>query len=127
MQRSSSYAPLRTVEPVTGIQPVNLHLSGTITTLYPSEPIEISPLAGWGLHNHTVVALKLRNPTQRKITLDPRALQGKFAAATFQHRWLGEAGTPEETTVLYLVIKGMLDNALIPESASVKSGGRHAG
>ncbi|SFN78752.1 TIGR03749 family integrating conjugative element protein [Xenorhabdus japonica] len=121
------YAPLRTVEPVTGIQPVNLHLPGTITTLYPSEPIEIMPLAGWGLHNHTVVALKLRNPTQRKITLDPRALQGKFVVATFQHRWLGEAGTPEEATVLYLVTKGLPDNALIPEPVSVKPGGRHAG
>ncbi|OTA16791.1 conjugal transfer protein [Xenorhabdus vietnamensis] len=121
------YAPLRTVEPVTGIQPMNLHLASSITTLYPSEPIEIIPLAGWRLHNHTVVALKLRNPIQRKITLDPRALQGKFVAATFQHRWLGEAGTPEETTVLYLVTKGLPDNALIPEPASVKPGGRHAG
>uniref|UniRef100_UPI000C0506FE TIGR03749 family integrating conjugative element protein n=1 Tax=Xenorhabdus budapestensis TaxID=290110 RepID=UPI000C0506FE len=108
------YAPLRTVEPVTGIQPVNLHLASSITTLYPSEPIEITPLAGWRLHNHTVVALKLRNPTQRKITLDPRALQGKFVAATFQHRWLGETGSPEDTTVLYLVTKGRPENAFIP-------------
>ncbi|WP_262947522.1 TIGR03749 family integrating conjugative element protein [Xenorhabdus indica] len=119
------YAPLRTVEPVAGIQPVNLHLSSSITTLYPSEPIAITPLAGWRLHNHTVVALKLRNPTQRKITLNPRALQGQFVAATFQHRWLGETGTPEDTTVLYLVTKGQPDNAFIPEPASVKPGGRH--
>ncbi|WP_373567363.1 TIGR03749 family integrating conjugative element protein [Xenorhabdus yunnanensis] len=116
------YAPLRTVEPVTDIQPVNLHLTSSITTLYPSEPIEIIPLAGWRLHNHTVVALKLRNPTQRKITLDPRELQVQFVAATFQHRWLGETGTPEDTTVLYLVTKGLPDNTFIPEPASVKPG-----
>ncbi|WP_416777804.1 TIGR03749 family integrating conjugative element protein [Xenorhabdus budapestensis] len=119
------YAPLRTVEPVTGIQPVNLHLSEFITTLYPSEPIEITPLAGWRLNHHTVIALKLRNTAKRTITLDPRGLQGQFVAATFQHRWLGETGTPEDTTVLYLVTKEQPDNAFIPEPASVKPGGRH--
>ncbi|MDE9544486.1 TIGR03749 family integrating conjugative element protein [Xenorhabdus bovienii] len=121
------YAPLRTVEPVTGIHPVSLHLPGSITTLYPSEPIAVSPLAGWGVQNYTVVALKLRNTAKRNITLDPRALQGQFVAATFQHRWLGEAGTPEDTTVLYLVTRGQPDNAFIPEPVTVKPGGRHAG
>ncbi|MDE9557697.1 TIGR03749 family integrating conjugative element protein [Xenorhabdus bovienii] len=121
------YAPLRTVEPVTGIHPVSLHLPGSITTLYPSEPIAVSPLAGWGVRNYTVVALKLRNAAKRNITLDPRALQGQFVAATFQHRWLGEAGTPEDTTVLYLVTRGQPDNAFIPEPVTVKPGGRHAG
>ncbi|MBD2816402.1 TIGR03749 family integrating conjugative element protein [Xenorhabdus sp. Flor] len=124
------YAPLRTVEPVTGIHPVNLHLPASITTLYPSEPIEITPLAGWGVQNDSqndsVVALKLRNTTQHKITLDPRALQGQFVAATFQHRWLGAAGTPEDTTVLYLVTQGLPENAFMPEPDSEKAGGRHA-
>ncbi|WP_416776377.1 TIGR03749 family integrating conjugative element protein [Xenorhabdus budapestensis] len=120
------YAPLRTVEPVAGIQPVNLHLTPSITTLYPSEPIAISPLAGWRLHPHTVIALKLRNTAKRTLTLDPRALQGKFVAATFQHRWLGETGSPEDTTVLYLVTKGRPENAFIPEPVSVKPGGRDA-
>ncbi|SFU54910.1 TIGR03749 family integrating conjugative element protein [Xenorhabdus koppenhoeferi] len=121
------YAPLRTVEPVTGIHPVSLHLADAITTLYPSEPIAVSPLAGWGVQNYTVVALKLRNTAKRNITLDPRALQGQFVTATFQHRWLGEAGTPEDTTVLYLVTRGQPDHAFIPEPVAVKPGGRHAG
>ncbi|WP_340618054.1 TIGR03749 family integrating conjugative element protein [Xenorhabdus entomophaga] len=121
------YAPLRTVEPVAGIQPVNLHLPLSITTLYPSEPIAIMPLAGWRLHHHTIIALKLRNTAKRTIPLDPRGLQGQFVAATFQHRWLGETGSPEDTTVLYLVTKVPLDNAFIPEPASVKPGGRHGG
>ncbi|MBD2812828.1 TIGR03749 family integrating conjugative element protein, partial [Xenorhabdus sp. Vera] len=120
------YAPLRTVEPVTGIHPVSLHLPEFITTLYPSEPIAVSPLAGWGVQNYTVVALKLRNTAKRNITPDPRALQGQFVAATFQHRWLGEAGTPEDTTVLYLVTQGQPDHAFIPEPVAVKPGGRHA-
>ncbi|AYA39142.1 TIGR03749 family integrating conjugative element protein [Xenorhabdus nematophila] len=121
------YAPLRTVEPVTGIHPVSLHLPVSITTLYPSEPIAVSPLAGWGVQNYAVVALKLCNTVKRNITLDPRALQGKFVSATFQHRWLGEAGTPEDTTVLYLVVKGQPENAFLPEPVAVKPGGCHAG
>ncbi|MBD2794095.1 TIGR03749 family integrating conjugative element protein [Xenorhabdus szentirmaii] len=120
------YAPLRTVEPVTGIHPVNLHLPSIITTLYPSAPLEIIPLAGWKVKNYSVVALKLRNTAKRTLTLDPRALQGQFMTATFQHRWLGEAGTPEDTTVLYLVTQGQPDNAFIPEPTAVKSGGPHA-
>ncbi|CDH00425.1 TIGR03749 family integrating conjugative element protein [Xenorhabdus bovienii] len=120
------YAPLRTVEPVVGIQPVNLHLSESITTLYPSEPIEVTLLAGWRLDHHTVMALKLSNTAKRTITLDPRVLQGHFVTATFQHRWLGKAGTAEDTTVLYLVTKGQPNNAFIPEPVSVKPGGRDA-
>ncbi|WP_426576186.1 TIGR03749 family integrating conjugative element protein [Xenorhabdus stockiae] len=120
------YAPLRTVEPVSGIQPVNLHLPASITTLYPSEPVEVTPLAGWRLHHHTLMALKLRNTAKRIIPLDPRALQGQFVTATFQHRWLGKAGTPEDTTVLYLVTQGAPGNALIPEQVLVKPGGRDA-
>ncbi|CDM88638.1 putative exported protein [Xenorhabdus bovienii] len=128
------YAPLRTVEPVTGIQPVNLHLPERMTTLYPSEPIEISPLAGWERQNQHVVVLKLRNTAKRKITLDPRALQGRFVAATFQHRWLGEAGTPEDITLLYLITAGRPDKAFVPEPVvtkqtpkAIKPGGRDAG
>ncbi|WP_099137841.1 TIGR03749 family integrating conjugative element protein, partial [Xenorhabdus innexi] len=120
------YAPLRTVEPVTGIHPVSLHLPDAVTTLYPAEPIDVAPLAGWRVQNHTVVALKLRNTAKRLLTLDPRALQGQFVAATFQHRWLGTAGTPEDTTVLYLVVKGQPENAFIPEPDAVKAGDRHA-
>jgi integrating conjugative element protein (TIGR03749 family) len=120
------YAPLRTVEPVTGIQPVNLHLPGAITTLYPSEPIAITPLAGWRLHHHTVIALKLRNTAKRTLSPDPRALQGQFVAASFQHRWLGKAGTPEDTTVLYLVTQGQPENAFVPEPVTVKAGEVHA-
>ncbi|EPS4805567.1 DUF3438 family protein, partial [Escherichia coli] len=43
----SLYAPLRTLEAVPGIRPVNTHLPGKITTLYPSEPLTVTPLAAW--------------------------------------------------------------------------------
>ncbi|VFS28047.1 integrating conjugative element protein, PFL_4704 family [Serratia liquefaciens] len=81
----SLYGPVRTVEAVPGIHPVNPHLPKRITTLYPSEPVSVTPLGGWGIGSRNVVALKVQNTASRKITLDPRVLQGQFVTATFQH------------------------------------------
>ncbi|ECE7751419.1 TIGR03749 family integrating conjugative element protein [Salmonella enterica subsp. enterica serovar Ngili] len=113
------YAPLRTVEPLSGIHPLPLRLPSSVTTLYPSEPLSIRPLAAWGRGDYSVVALKVRNTGSTKVVMDPRALNGRFMAATFQHRWLGPAGEPEDTTTLYLVIKGRPEAAFIAEPAGV--------
>lgn len=123
----SEYGPLRTVEPVPGISPVSLKLPGRITTLMPAEAVTIVPLAAWSLQGSSVVALQVRNRSADKIVLDPRRLQGQFLTATFQHRWLGRAGTPEDTTVLYLVTAGRPEGAVIaelPEPAPAKSASR---
>lgn len=109
------YAPVRTVEAVPGIHPVNPHLPSRITTLYPSAPVTVSPVAGWGVAGRNVVALRIRNSSSQKVVLDPRELQGQFVTATFQHRWLGAAGTPEDTTTLYLVTSGRPDEAFVRE------------
>lgn len=111
----SLYGPVRTVEAVPGIHPVNPHLPKRITTLYPSEPVTVTVLGGWGTGSRNVVALKVQNTVSRKVTLDPRVLQGQFVTATFQHRWLGPAGTPEDTTTLYLVTAGRPDGAFVAE------------
>ncbi|UNE43311.1 TIGR03749 family integrating conjugative element protein [Serratia ureilytica] len=116
----SLYGPVRTVEAVPGIHPVNPHLPKRITTLYPSEPVAITPLGGWGIGSRNVVALKVQNTASRKITLDPRVLQGQFVTATFQHRYLGPAGTPEDTTTLYLVTAGRPDGAFVAEPSVVR-------
>ncbi|ENI8091245.1 TIGR03749 family integrating conjugative element protein [Salmonella enterica] len=125
----SLYAPLRTVEPVPGIHPVNLRLPSRLTTLYPSENVAVSPVGAWGIQELNVVALKIQNRSSAKVILDARTLSGTFVSATFQHRWLGAAGTPEDTTTLYLVIRGRPENAFITEPAllpAVKKGGQHA-
>ncbi|MGP0820799.1 MULTISPECIES: TIGR03749 family integrating conjugative element protein [unclassified Serratia (in: enterobacteria)] len=116
----SLYGPVRTVEAVPGIHPVNPHLPKRITTLYPSEPVTITPLGGWGIGSRNVVALKVQNTASRKITLDPRVLQGQFVTATFQHRYLGPVGTPEDTTTLYLVTSGRPDRAFVAEPSVVR-------
>ncbi|MGQ6016553.1 TIGR03749 family integrating conjugative element protein [Serratia sp. IR-2025] len=116
----SLYGPVRTVEAVPGIHPVKPHLPKRITTLYPSEPVTITPLGGWGIGSRNVVALKVQNTASRKITLDPRVLQGQFVTATFQHRYLGPVGTPEDTTTLYLVTAGRPDGAFVAEPSAVR-------
>ncbi|MEQ4973907.1 TIGR03749 family integrating conjugative element protein [Enterobacter cloacae] len=109
------YGPLRTVEPVPGISPVSLKLPARITTIMPSEPVSVTPMAAWSLQGSSVIALQVRNRSAGKVILDPRVLEGQFTTATFQHRWLGRAGTPEDTTVLYLVTTGRPEGAFIAE------------
>lgn len=116
----SLYAPLRTVEAVPGIRPVNPHLPKRLTTLYPSEAITATPLAAWGVANRAVVAVRLQNTASRRIVLDPRALQGQFVAATFQHRWLGSVGTPEDTTTAYIVTGTRPESAFIAEPSPMR-------
>lgn len=111
----SLYAPLRTLEALPGVHTISHGLSSTITSLLPTEPVTVRPLAAWGVQGYNVVALKLTNQRSGKVVLDPRRLQGNFTSATFQHRWLGAAGTPEDTTTLYLVMQGRPDAAFLPE------------
>ncbi|QMD26694.1 TIGR03749 family integrating conjugative element protein [Citrobacter freundii] len=118
----SLYAPSRTIEPLPGVHTISLALPDTLTSLLSSESVEIKPLAAWGLQGYSVVALTLRNQRAEKVVLDPRRLQGSFYSATFQHRWLGASGTPEDTTTVYLVTKGRPDAAFLPEPVKAKAG-----
>jgi len=109
------YAPLRTVESVPGIMRVNLRRDMKLDTLLPTLPVQATPLAAWRLENQWVTAVRLTNTSDSEIALDPRLLQGDFLTATFQHATLGAHGTPEDTTVVYLVTLGSgLAQSLLP-------------
>lgn len=109
------YAPLRTVEPVAGVMRVNLRRDLDLRSLLPTEPVSASALAGWRLEDQWVTAVRLTNTGTGWVQLDPRALQGDFRTATFQHYSLGPRGTPEDTTVVYLVTRGRgLAQSLLP-------------
>ncbi|MDP8185320.1 TIGR03749 family integrating conjugative element protein [Phocoenobacter skyensis] len=114
------YAPLRTVEPLAGVQKVASKLPSKITTLLPAYSITTNPLISWKLDDYVVTAIRLQNRSQSRIDLDPRELQGRFYAATFQHNWLGGYGSTEDTTTLYLVTEGFADKAVIPEYRKYK-------
>lgn len=111
----SLYAPLRTVEAVAGIERANVRASQALQTLLPTLPVQAKALGAWRLEDQWVTAVRLSNTGPRWLDLDPRALQGDFVAATFQHPTLGPAGNATDTTVVYLVTRGRgLDGALLP-------------
>ncbi|QNE50889.1 TIGR03749 family integrating conjugative element protein [Klebsiella michiganensis] len=134
------YAPLRTVEPVSGITRVNLKRNLPLDTLLPTLPVRTRALAAWWLDGLWVTAVRLTNTSKRWLSLDPRDLQGDFMTGAFQHNTLGPAGTPDDTSVVYLVTKGHgLAESLLPtispvnaalnlpgpKAPTAKNGGRH--
>ena len=111
----SLYAPLRTVEPVNGLSRGNLPRDLALDTLLSTLPVRARALAAWRFEDQWVTAVRLTNTANRWLTLDPRALQGNFVAATFQHPDLGPAGESHDTTVVYLVTRGHgLAESLLP-------------
>ncbi|CAJ4444843.1 integrating conjugative element protein, PFL_4704 family [Burkholderia pseudomallei] len=111
----SLYAPLRTVEPVDGIAPVPVDRTLPLDSLLPTLPVRASAWAAWRLDDEWMTAVRLTNTSAQHLDLDPRALQGDFVAATFQHPDLGPAGDDTDTTVVYLVTRGHgLPSSLLP-------------
>jgi integrating conjugative element protein (TIGR03749 family) len=116
----SLYAPLRTVDALPGVRRTKLPGELPLHTLLPNQLIEATPLAAWRLGQHWVTAIHLRNQSSAWIDLDPRELQGDFAAATFQHARLGPRGRATDATVLYLVTQGRdLSKALLPSISRI--------
>jgi integrating conjugative element protein (TIGR03749 family) len=112
------YAPLRAVEPVAGISRVALRRGLGLDTLLPTLPVRARALAAWRLADQWVTAVVLANVSAFRLDLDPRALQGDFVAASFQHSALGPAGEPTDITVVYLVTRGHgLAESLLPALA----------
>ncbi|SET65439.1 integrating conjugative element protein, PFL_4704 family [Pseudomonas sp. NFR09] len=110
----SLYAPLRTVESLPGVRRVPLKLRTELPTLLPSENVSSTPIAAWRLGDYWVTAVKLRNRGTATVQLDPRQLQAKLFAATFQHAFLGPVGSAEDTTIAYLITRGAgLEHALM--------------
>lgn len=111
----SLYAPLRTVEPVDGIAPIPVDRALPLDSLLPTLRVRASVWAAWRLDDAWVTAVRLTNTSAQHLDLDPRALQGDFVAATFQHPDLGPAGDDTDTTVVYLVTRGHgLPASLLP-------------
>jgi integrating conjugative element protein (TIGR03749 family) len=118
----SLFAPLRTVEPVSGLSRINLRRNLALDTLLPSLPVRATALTAWRLDDEWVTAVRLTNTTAHWLTLDPRALQGDFVAATFQHPSMGPVGESSDTTVLYLITRGHgLTESLLPALSPIDS------
>ncbi|WP_039011256.1 TIGR03749 family integrating conjugative element protein [Pseudomonas brassicacearum] len=110
----SLYAPLRTVESLPGVRRVPLKLRTELPSLLPTENVSGTPIAAWRLGEYWVTAVRLRNRGAVTVQLDPRQIQAKLFAAAFQHAFLGPVGSAEDTTIAYLVTRGVgLEHAVL--------------
>ena len=119
------YAPLRTVEPLPGVVPIKRQRDLDLTGLMPTQPVTAHLLGAWQLDDHTVSAVKLHNTASTALHLDPRALQGDFVSAAFQHPGLGPNGQATDTTVVYLVTRGRGLAASVSPALSQRGPGAH--
>ncbi|MVZ47548.1 DUF3438 family protein, partial [Escherichia coli] len=107
---------------VSGITRVNLKRNLPLDTLLPTLPVRARALAAWRLDGLWVTAVRLTNTSKSKLSLDPRLLQGDFMTGAFLHNTLGPAGSPEDTSVVYLVTKGHgLAELLLPAISPVNT------
>ncbi|MDE0249511.1 MAG: TIGR03749 family integrating conjugative element protein [Gammaproteobacteria bacterium] len=95
------YAPQRLAAARTGVVPVPVDPEPV--ALVRSNNVRAVPLAAWKAGPYHVTAVQLSNPGHRTLILDPRALQGAWLAATFQHNRLMPQGHEADGTTVYLV------------------------
>lgn len=106
------YAPLRTVEPIPGIQQIPIKAQGNLP-VFPTLDIKAEAIAAFRLGDYIVTAVKLQNTNVSRVELDPRKVQAKLHSITLQHDWLGPISSAEDTTVAYMVThNGGLETAL---------------
>ncbi len=66
----------------------------------------------WRAGDLYLTAVKLTNQAEQAVTLDPRALRGKWLTAAFQHNRLFPHGDEADTTVVYLISARPFETAL---------------
>lgn len=95
------YAPSRLLPNSLGL--IQVAVRKTPVDLVFGGQVSATPVASWRAGLRTITALKLVNTGKEALVLDPRALRGRWLAATFQHNRLLPKGDVADTTSLYLV------------------------
>lgn len=98
----SLYAPERLVPAHSGVVAVSVDPE-PVDLVRAGPPVRAIPVAAWRTGPYYVTAVQLANLASRVIVLDPRALQGAWLAATFQHNRLMPQGHEADGTTVYLV------------------------
>ena len=57
------------------------------------------------LGSYTLTAVRIQHQRAGKVELDPRDVQANLYSVAFQHSWLGSLGTPEDTTIAYMITR----------------------
>lgn len=95
------FAPLRLVAPLPGVARIPVQSQSLL--LLPGDAIEATPLMAWRAGSLFLTAVKLRNRSSVPQVLDPRRLRGQWLTATLQHARLLPAGSPADSTAVYLI------------------------
>jgi len=104
------YAPKRLLRTPTGVFRAGVRRKPV--ALLRGSHIEAIPLVAWRSGRLHVTAVRLRNLSNHPVTLDPRALRGKWLTATFQHARLFKAGEEADTTAVYLISERPFEDSL---------------
>lgn len=96
------YAPRRLLRARPGVHALMID-TAPIAGLYRLAAVRAQPLGSWKSAAGVVTAVRLTNESQQALELDPRALRGRWLAATFQHGRLLPRGSEDDTTVAYLI------------------------
>lgn len=96
------YAPRRLTAAVEGIHQVAVDRL-PLPHLYRGARVAAEPLASWRGGDYYVTAVRLINRGTQPHELDPREVDGRWHAVTFQNVRMGAAGSGYDTTAVYLV------------------------
>ena len=108
------YAPSRLAQSEAGIWAVPLRTEGAVRLVmgHNAGAVEAVPIASWRSTNLYVTAIRLRNVGTAAVMIDPRALRGRWLAATPQHGRLLPTGDAADTSALYLISSRSFEESL---------------
>ncbi len=104
------YAPARLLEGLPGV--VRVPVRRDAVPLLRGGQVMAEPWVAWRAGDLYVTAVRLTNQSEQAVTLDPRALRGKWLTAAFQHNRLLHHGDEADTTTVYLISARPFETAL---------------
>lgn len=97
-----TYGPRRLSGGNPGVRPLSIE-PRELARFYRGFRLQAKPIGSWRSGEFYVTAVQLTNLEARAIDLDPRALDGRWVSASFQHGRLLPKGDLRDTTAVYVV------------------------
>ncbi|SFV89207.1 hypothetical protein MNB_SUP05-SYMBIONT-5-364 [hydrothermal vent metagenome] len=113
----SLYSPKRLIKKIKVIRVVidtkkTVPLFICSETLACNDTVSARPIAAWKSSRYYISAILLKNTSKQQVVLDPRDLIGEWKSATFHFNRLGQAGSPTDTSVVYLISLSPFEQSL---------------
>lgn len=105
------YSPPRLIPVSTVIRRDDVKEVSKTSSIYRGGALATNPIASWCSGELCVTALRATNRSQTPLKIEPTLFRGRWVAITAQHWRLLPAGSPSDTTAIYLVSKGRFNTA----------------